>query len=167
MKRLALLLVLACFSIAPSFAQDLRSEDIVIQNTVANDPIREKAEQKVLADALVPPQHFSATQVAGYPAADPPPVLGPTKADELLDVQHIVQEKEKKRAVMKEYNRKMDLAYKTIPNKPNYLHFMKRMDLWTDYHQDRQRKFRTRDLPNAQMGGTILGTIFSAVAAFH
>lgn len=158
--KAALLAVLFCICASPAFCQDLRP-DVTVTNTVQNDPIRQRAENEVLAEAVP-----KAPVV--YPAAEPPPVLGPTKATDLLDVQTIVAKKEAQRAVMKEYNRKMDLAYKSIPNKPSmFWHPMKRSDLWIDYHQDRQRKFRTRDLPNAQMGGTVLGIIFSAIAAAH
>lgn len=103
-----------------------------------------------------------------YPKAEPTPVLGPTKAADLLDVDSIVAKKAAQKKVMRDYNKKMDLAYKSIPNKPSmWRHPMQRGDLWIDYHQDRFRKFRTRDLPVSQMGSTVLGTIFSAVAAFH
>jgi hypothetical protein len=86
----------------------------------------------------------------------------------LEDVQNVVATKEKARVERIIANKKMDVAYKMIPNKPSKVfHPMRRADLWIDYHQDRFRKYRTRDLPVGQGAATVIGMVFSICAALR
>lgn len=87
-------------------------------------------------------------------------------AIDLDEVKTVVAQKEAKRLARIEANKKMDIEYKTIPNKPSKIrHPLKRADLWIDYHQDSFRKYRTRGLPAGQGAATVIGMVFSICAA--
>lgn len=150
MKFLVLLFALVALTGSPAFCQDLKpelkSEDVVIQNTFKN---------------TMPNVQSIAVDERGQS------VLA-AKSVDLDDLSNVVAAKEQKRKARVEANRQSDLQYKAIPNKPSrWRHPAKRTDLWIDYHQDTMRKYRTRVLPIGQGIATVLGMGFAAGAAFR
>lgn len=101
------------------------------------------------------------TELNGQPVQTLQPVQPVTSAAPIESAKEAARRAEKAR------NRKMDLAYKALADKPSkFLHPFKRADLWIDYHEDQMRKYRTRTLPAGQGAATFIGMVCSLLAAF-